>query len=132
MSEGGTGRGIDGELFVRDSPNGSMRRIVLRVECGELQRSHVRELLGVVRREDAALGVLLSLRRPTAAMELEAVKAGFFESHLGRRRKIQIVTAEQALHGKGIDAPGMPIAGLKKARMAPLPREPATVRGKLG
>ena len=125
----GADSGIDGELFFRDTPNGPPKRVVISVKGGNLQPAYVRELVGVVKREDAALGVLLTLRKPTHAMEVEAAKAGFFESHLGRHPKIQIVTAEQVLDGKGIDVPGMHSAGLKKAHRAPPPHEQLRIPG---
>jgi hypothetical protein len=94
---------------------------VISVKGGNLQPAYVRELVGVVEREDAAIGVLLTLRKPTHAMEVEAAKAGFFESHRGRHPKIQIVTAQQVFDGRGIDVPGARLAGLKKAHR-PRPR----------
>jgi hypothetical protein len=120
--------GIDGELFFRDSPNGPAKRVIISVKGGSLQPAHVRALVGVVKREEAAIGALLMLREPTRAMEVEAARAGFFESHLGRHRKIQILTAEQILDGKGIDVPGA-LAGLRKARRAPPPHEQLRIPG---
>jgi DNA modification methylase len=115
----GADSGVDGELFFRDLPNGPPKRAVISVKGGKLQPAYVRELVGVVKREDAAIGVLLALHAPTRAMQVEAAKAGFFESHLGRHSKIQIVTAEQVLDGRGIDVPGVHVAERKKARRAP-------------
>jgi DNA modification methylase len=125
----GADSSIDGELFFRDAPNGLPKRVVISVKGGALQPAHVRELVGVVKREDAAIGVLLTLRKPTHAMEVEAAKGGFFESRLGRHPKIQIMTAEQVLGGKEIDVPGAYIAGLKKARRAPPPHEQLRIPG---
>ena len=100
--------GIDGELFFRDAPNAPPRHAAISVKGGNLEPAHIRELVGVVKRENAAVGVLLTLRKPTRAMEVEAARAGFFESHLGRHPKIQIVTAEQVLAGKGqLRIPGL-------------------------
>jgi DNA modification methylase len=115
--------GVDGELFFRDSPTGPSQRVVISVKGGSLQLATVRELVGVVEREDAAIGVLLTLRRPTRAMEVEAARAGLFESHLGRCPKIQIITAEQVLEQRGVHLPGVDSAGLKQARRAPRPHQ---------
>jgi site-specific DNA-methyltransferase (adenine-specific) len=119
----GADSGIDGELFFRDSPTGPPQRVVISVKEGNLQPAHVRELVGVVKRENAAIGVLLTLRRPTPAMQVEAARAGVFESHLGRHPKIQILTAAQVIGGRGVDVPGAHIVGRKKARRAPPPHE---------
>jgi site-specific DNA-methyltransferase (adenine-specific) len=125
----GADSGIDGERFFRDAPNDPPKRVVISVKGGNLQPAHVRELVGVVKREDAAIGVLLTLRKPTPAMVVEAAKAGFFESHLGRHPKIQILTAEQVLDGRGVDLPGAHIAGLRKARRAARPQEQLRIPG---
>jgi site-specific DNA-methyltransferase (adenine-specific) len=125
----GADSGIDGELLFRDSPNGPPKRVVISVKSGNLQPAFVRELAGIVKREEAAIGVLLTLRKPTQAMEVEAAKAGFFESHLGRHPKIQILTAEQVFEGRGVDVPGAHLTGLKKARRSPRPHEQLRIPG---
>jgi site-specific DNA-methyltransferase (adenine-specific) len=99
----GADAGIDGELFFRDASNGPSQRAVISVKGGALASAHVRELVGVVKREEAAIGVLLTLREPTRSMEVEAAKAGF----------IQILTAKEVFEGKRIDVPGIRIANLK-------------------
>jgi DNA modification methylase len=119
----GADSGIDGELFFRDSPIHPPKRVAFSVKGGSLEPASIRKLVGVVQREDAAMGVLLTLRKPTPSMELEAAKAGFFESRLGRHSKIQIVTVAQVLEGRGVDVPGAHLAGLKKAHPASPRRE---------
>jgi DNA modification methylase len=125
----GADSGIDGEFFFRDTPTGAPKRVVISVKGGNLQPAHVRELVGVVQRESAPIGVLLTLRQPTQAMAVEAAKAGFYESRNGRHPRIQILTASQVLDGRGIDVPGAPVAGLKKARRAPPPHEQLRIPG---
>jgi hypothetical protein len=125
----GADSGIDGELFFRDSPSGAAQRVVISVKGGNLQPAHVRELVGVVQREGAPIGVLLTLHEPTRAMAVEAAKAGFYDSPLGRHPRIQILTASQVLDGRGIDVPGAHVAGLKKARRAPPPHEQLRIPG---
>lgn len=52
------------------------------------------------------LGVIISFTRPTKPMEKEATDAGFYVSPMGGKYpKIQILTIEQLLGGKGIDYP---------------------------
>jgi DNA modification methylase len=121
--------GIDGEMFFRDSPAGPLKRVVISVKDGDIQPAAVRDLIGAVQREDAAIGVLLTLGEPTQAMEVEAARAGFYESHLGRHPRIQIVTAAQVIDGRGVDAPVAQVGGSRKARRAPPRREPMRIPG---
>ena len=66
----------------------------------------VRDLVGTVQRENADLGVLISLVDATGPMLKEAVAAGFYTSPMGGKHpKIQILTIEDLLGGKGIDYP---------------------------
>ncbi len=126
----GADSGIDGELLFRTIPTGPPnQRIIISVESGKLSPAHVRELRGVVSRESAAMGVLLTLHEPTQAMVVEAAKAGFYESHLGRHPRIQILTAEQVLDRRGIDYPGSSPVAMKKARRAPPRHEQMSIPG---
>jgi site-specific DNA-methyltransferase (adenine-specific) len=119
----GADHGIDGELFFRDVPHGpAHKRMVISVKSGKLTPAHVRELVGVLAREGAQMGALLTLHEPTAAMITEAAKAGFFESAWGRHRVVQILTAEQVIEGRGLDFPGANVTAVKKLRRTS-PRE---------
>jgi len=53
-------------------------------------------------------------------MRAEAASAGFYESPWGRHPRIQILTIEELLAGKGIDAPPLGLANVtfKKAPRA--------------
>jgi DNA modification methylase len=109
----GADKGIDGRIFFHDEPEGGKtKQIILSVKAGKLHAPYVRDLRGVVEREKAAIGVLITLDAPTAPMRKEAASAGFYESrwNLGtitKHPKLQIVTVEELLDGKRIDAPPM-------------------------
>lgn len=75
------------------------------MKAGKLHAPYVRDLRGVVSREKAAIGALLTLDEPTKAMRTEAASAGFYKSPWGQYTKIQIVTVGELLAGKRIDAP---------------------------
>lgn len=104
----GPDKGIDGRLFFHDEPGrgGKTKQIVISVKAGKIMPVHVRELRGVLEREEAEIGVLLTMNSPTREMEKEAATAGFYSSPWGQHPRIQILTVEQILAGKGIDYPG--------------------------
>ena len=91
----------------------------------------MRDLRGVVEREKAAIGVLISMEDPTKPMQTEAVTAGFYESKIWNKKypKIQLLTVAELLDGKQIDMPPVRQVGVtfKKAPKAagPTPLETA-------
>jgi hypothetical protein len=102
----GADRGIDGRIyFLEETKSGKANQIVLSVKSGHVTVSHLRDLRGVVDREKAAMGVLLCMEKPTRAMVKEAASAGFYASPWGKHPKLQILTVEELLTGKQIDAP---------------------------
>ncbi len=57
-------------------------------------------------REEAEIGVLISIAEPTKNMREDAAAAGFYESPMGSRHmRIQLLTIKQLLEGKTIDMP---------------------------
>ena len=101
----GADKGIDGRKYFHEVEGGRTGQIVLSVKAGNTGPDHVRELRGVVEREDAAIGALLSLREPTQAMRAEAASAGTYVSPWGRHPRVQVVTVGQLLEGAQLDAP---------------------------
>jgi len=122
----GADKGIDGRLFFHDEPTGgSTKQIIFSVKGGKLHASYVRDLVGVVEREKAAIGVLISLDDPTKPMKVEAASAGFYESGWTaggvpkKHPKIQLITVADLLSGKSVDAPPMQdVRTFKKAPKA--------------
>jgi DNA modification methylase len=99
-------RGIDGRLYFHDDPKGKTKQIIMSVKSGHILPSHVRDLRGVVEREKAEIGLLITLEEPTRAMKSEAASAGFYDSPWGTKHpKIQILTVEELLEGKKTDYP---------------------------
>jgi DNA modification methylase len=102
----GADKGIDGRLYFHDAPEGGKtQQAVLSVKAGHTSVAHLRDLRGVVDREKAALGVLLTMQEPTRDMRTEAASAGFYESPWGKHPRLQMLTVEELLSGKGIDYP---------------------------
>ena len=106
----GADGGIDGLIYFVDGPRRAARKIVLQVKGGSVTVSQIRELVGVVEREKAAMGLFISLQEPTRPMESAAVASGFYHSELWQRDfpKIQIRTIAQLLAGEGFDLPPRP------------------------
>jgi DNA modification methylase len=102
----GADQGIDGRIFFHDDSTGRARQIVLSVKSGDnLTPAFVRDLRGVVEREKAEIGVLITLRQPSREMRREASGAGFYKSNWGTHPKLQILTVKELLSGENINRP---------------------------
>jgi DNA modification methylase len=105
----GADRGIDGVLkFFLDSRSTEIYEIIFSVKGGHVTVSQVRDLVGVVNREKAAIGAFITLEEQTTDMRTEAASAGFFtfrELVDKKYPKIQIRTVAQLLEGKLFDFP---------------------------
>ncbi|HUT04820.1 MAG TPA: DNA methyltransferase, partial [bacterium] len=104
----GADKGIDGRLYFHDeTKGGKTKQIVFSVKSGHVTSYMVRDLRGVVEREGAEIGVFITMLDPTKDMRSEAAGAGFYESTTWQKRypRIQILTIEDILRGKGIDCP---------------------------
>ena len=104
----GADRGIDGRLFFHDEgAKGATKKIILSVKAGKTSVAHLRDLRGVLDREGAQIGVLISMQTPTKPMRSEAADAGFYTSPWGKHPCLQLLTVEDLLAGKGIDYPAV-------------------------
>jgi DNA modification methylase len=101
----GADKGIDGRVYFHEGDNRDTKQIVFSVKAGKLHAPYVRDLRGVIEREKAAIGVLLTLDEPTRAMRTEAASAGFYTSPWGTHQRLQILTLEDLLTGKTLDRP---------------------------
>lgn len=102
----GADKGIDGRLYFHDEQAGDTKQIIISVKAGHTGVAHVRDLRGVIDRENAQIGVLLTFEQPTKPMLAEAASAGFYTSPLGSTHpRLQVLTVGEALDGKGISYP---------------------------
>ncbi len=106
----GADRGVDGMLYFIDGPRRSPHKVVIQVKGGRVSSPQVRDLVGVVEREQAAMGLFISLEPPTRDMRQEAASAGFFHSDLWAREfpKVQLRTVGEMLSGNGFELPPRP------------------------
>jgi DNA modification methylase len=103
----GADKGIDGRIVFQGDKPGSFESVILSVKAGKTGSPHIRDLKGVLEREKAAIGVLISMQEATSPMKTEAVTAGFYESALWGKKypKIQLFTVAELLAGKAIEMP---------------------------
>lgn len=102
----GADRGIDGRLYFHDEgAKGKTKQVIISVKAGKTTVSHVRDLVGVLTREKAQLGVLISMQEHTKPMRREAASAGFYTSAWGKHPCVQLLTIDELLNGGRIDYP---------------------------
>lgn len=115
----GADKGIDGRLYFHDEgEHGKTKQIIISVKAGKTSVAHLRDLRGVLGREKAAIGVLISLERPTKPMRAEAASAGFYESPGWRKKypRVQLLTVAELLKGRKIDYPPRTSVTFKRAK----------------
>jgi site-specific DNA-methyltransferase (adenine-specific) len=104
----GADHGIDGKILFRDDPKASKaEQIIIQVKGGKTGVKDVRDLRGVLDREKAAMGVLISLQPPTRDMVAEAVSVGFYEHKTIQQKypRLQLRTVKELMEGKAIERP---------------------------
>jgi DNA modification methylase len=119
----GADKGIDGRLYFHDDPHThKTKQVVFSVKAGKTNVSHVRDLRGVVERENAEMGVLISMHNHTKEMRAEAAAAGFYVSPWGKHPRIQLLTVGDLLRGARVDIPpakGVNVTFKKAPKKAP-------------
>jgi site-specific DNA-methyltransferase (adenine-specific) len=111
----GADSGIDGLIYFK--PEGKItEKAIVSVKGGDnVNVSMVRDLAHVVDRENAKIGVFITLADSTGPMRTEAVKAGFYETLYGKYPKIQILTIRELFEGKQPNIPLIDSSSFKKA-----------------
>jgi site-specific DNA-methyltransferase (adenine-specific) len=90
-----------------DDASGKPKRVIVQVKSGGVSSQTIRDLRGTLEREQAAIGVLLTLEPATKPMEIEAGSAGFYEPPAWQQKypRLQILTIEQLLAGAPVKMP---------------------------
>src|SRR5216684_2366989 len=103
----GSDKGIDGVIAFIDDTTGKAKRVLVQVKSGHVNSSHIRDLVGTLKREDAAIGLFITLETPTRDMLIEAASAGFYHSPGWNKDypRIQILTIEELLHNAEVKMP---------------------------
>ena len=106
----GADRGIDGAINFLDDRKGGVKRALVQVKSGHVNSAHIRDLKGTLERENAQVGIYITLEAPTREMTIEAASAGFYYSDLWDKDypRIQILSIEELLNGAGVRLPPTP------------------------
>ncbi len=104
----GADRGVDGVIYFKDDAGGQYKKIIVQVKSGAVKSGDVRDLKGVLDRDKAQIGALLTLKPPTKAMREEAAAADFYAPPDFPDRgfpRLQILTIAELFAGKKLDYP---------------------------
>ena len=98
----GADRGIDGVRFFVDEVKGKqpvIKRMLVQIKSGKVGVKDIRDFVGTLRRENAELGVFVTLKEPTQPMRTEAAAAGSYVSPWGNQAypTVHILTIEELL-----------------------------------
>ena len=104
----GADSGIDGYINFFDDNSGQAKRIIVQVKSGNVRRDMIATLKGDMARENAEIGLFITLNQPTRPMIQEATSAGIYtpehypDHHYPR---VQILTIEELLSGTQAEYP---------------------------
>jgi len=103
----GSDKGIDGVITFIDDNSDKPKRVLVQVKSGHVKSADVRDLVGAVQRENAAIGVFITLESPSQNMATEAISAGYYHASGWHRDypRIQILTIDELLHGATVQMP---------------------------
>ncbi len=103
----GADKGIDGVISFADDPKNKPKKLIVQVKSGKVKSGDIRDLVGAIDREHAAMGVFITLEEPTKEMLKEALSAGLYHSPNWNRDypRLQILTIDALLAGAAVNMP---------------------------
>jgi DNA modification methylase len=107
----GADQGIDGLILFREhvsfnNPTPHLRKVIVQVKGGGTGRKDIATLKGDMDREEAPMGVLITLTEPTSEMKREAALAGEYHySSSIQFPKVQILSIKEWFDGRNIKLP---------------------------
>lgn len=119
----GADRGIDGLILFRehasfDNPHPRLRKVLVQVKGGGAGRKDIATLKGDMERDNAPMGVFISINDPTSEMKREANLAGeYCYSETTTFPKVQILSIKDWFDGKTVRLPSDTINPFKKAEV---------------
>ena len=117
--ETGADRGIDGVINFVDDATGKLKRCLVQVKNGHVQRRDIGDFVTTVNR-GARMGIFVSLDPPTGPMRQETIAAGRYHSDGWQRDypNVQILTIEDLLSGKQPEMPPTRATFVRAGRIA--------------
>lgn len=102
-------KGIDGVIRFMTDGKGSRDRILVSVKGGSTNPGHVRDLVGTVQSQHAAMGIFVCMKTPTKGMIDAANHSGTYHHPANGQPfpKVQIMTVEQLIGGQ---RPNIPVS----------------------
>jgi len=102
----GSDKGIDGVINFMDEKE-KTQRVLVQVKSGHVSSRDIRDLVGTVQREEAAMGLFITLEEPSKDMITEAVSSGYYHTKFTHQDypRIQILTVEQLLQETAVNMP---------------------------
>lgn len=103
----GSDKGIDGIITFIDDTSGKAKRVLVQVKSGKVKSGDIRDLRGTIEREQAAMGVFITLENPSRDMQVETAATGFYHSPGWNTDypKLQILTVADLLNGAEVKMP---------------------------
>ncbi len=103
----GSDKGIDGVITFIDDAYDKSKRVLVQVKSGHVKSGDIRDLARAVQRENASIGVFITLEPPSRDMITEAVSAGSYHSPGWNSDypRIQILTIADLLKGAKVQMP---------------------------
>ena len=112
------GSGIDGLNYFKPDSKTTERAIVSVKGGDNVNVAMIRDLKGVLNRENPPVGICITPTPVTVPMVAEAASAGFFECDFGKFERLQVFTVAELLKGA---KPKLPLvnqsAAFKKAKV---------------
>ena len=113
----GADKGIDGVIYFTGKDKKTEKAIVSVKGGKNVGVAMIRDLVGVLKRENSPIGLFLTLAEPTRDMIREAAAAGIDDTYGIKSPRIQILTIKELLAGK---KPKLPLLGHETFRQAPI------------
>ena len=127
----GADKGIDGVITFVDDNSHKAKRVIVQVKSGKVSSADIRNLVGTLDREGAAIGAFITLQEPTRDMRTEAASAGYYHAPVWDRHfaRVQLLTVAGLLDGTArLEMPPVAYTTFKEA---PRVRDDGPEQGKL-
>ena len=96
-------KGIDGRIYFETLDG--LKSMVLSVKGGGVRPTDIRDLRGVLGRDEAVMGGFISNKEPTRAMIREAASAGMFRYGDNQYPRLQMITVKEIFEAKELLSP---------------------------